>query len=76
MKKQTAVEFLIDEIGEIMPYLNIKISQVFSDAIKQAKELEKDQIIDAGNKSIDLFYDNLKMEISVGEQYYNETYND
>lgn len=61
--KQTAVEWLVDELLEgklLMPSL-----------IEQAKEMEKQQIIDARENG---FYskENWKGD---SEQYYNETFN-
>ena len=61
--KKTAVEYLVDELlsGKLlMPSL-----------IQQAKEMEKQQIINAftvGNR-------NEKYQFETSEQYYNETYN-
>jgi hypothetical protein len=56
--KQTAVEWLIEQLTE--GNYNWKVYD-------QAKEMEKEQIIDA--------YDNNKMgRVNHGEQYYKETY--
>jgi hypothetical protein len=62
--KQTAVEWLIDELTDngIDLYLAYEI-------IEQAKELEKQQIIDA---YIEGYSSNLNAGDS--EKYYNETY--
>ena len=62
MKRQTAVEWLVDEL--ILEGFNVP--KVFYD---KAKEMEKEQIIEA------YYYDPNCDEIKDdGEQYYNETY--
>jgi spore coat polysaccharide biosynthesis protein SpsF (cytidylyltransferase family) len=63
-KQQTAVEWLIDRIEDVD-----LTEEMFEKIKQQAKELEKQQIIDAYEKG-----DKYKLEIS-GEQYYNETFN-
>ena len=68
MKKQTAVEWLVEEM---ILRLSIRIENTFdgNDLLKQAKEMEKEQIKDAfdeGNPN--------GFIIKCGEQYYNETY--
>ncbi len=70
-KQQTAVEWL---------YLQMKKycddSNVPNDLLEQAKEIEKEQIINAfeqgENNSVDYF--NPENRIKESEQYYNETY--
>jgi hypothetical protein len=59
--KQTAVEWLIDQVEDYIGLIPV-------DIIEQAKEMEKQQIIDA----VDGFpLHNRHLD---GEQYYNETY--
>ena len=65
--KQTAVEWLECELKKI-PFINV--SEVF----KQAKEMEKQQIIDACNLQRNDYKGQPTYNKS-GEQYYNETYN-
>ena len=69
--KQTAVEFLIEEIK---PFLSMPIEDAYK-TILQAKEMEKQQIIDAhGNKQkMNAGISTYKYTLT-GEQYYNETY--
>lgn len=62
-KKQTAVDFLIQELGEYFP-IGIGGIELM---VEKAKEIEKQQIIDAANLD-KRHYDN-------AEQYYNETFN-
>jgi hypothetical protein len=64
MSKQTAVEFLADNLH----YLH---STKWNDILEQAKEIEKQQLIDACNQ-IEVI--GLDHELP-GEQYYNETFN-
>ena len=69
--KQTAVEFLIEEIK---PFLSMPIEDAYK-TILQTKEMEKQQIIDAhGNKQkMNAGISTYKYTLT-GEQYYNETY--
>jgi hypothetical protein len=60
MKQQTAVEWLMNEIYR----MNRKVS-IF-DLIEQAKEMEKQQIIDA--------YETSHISMMTSEQYYKETF--
>ena len=57
--KQTAVEWLVDE-------LQICATKQEMDLIKQAKEMEKEQIIEA--------FEYVDFNLDDGLQYYNETY--
>jgi hypothetical protein len=62
MSKQTAVEWLVEELFKKIDYI-----QVDPRIINQAKAMEREQIIDA--------YDKNKMgRVDYGEQYYNETF--
>ena len=62
MSKQTAVEWLVEELFKQIDYI-----QVDPKIIEQALEMECEQIIDA--------YDKNKMgRVDYGEQYYNETF--
>ena len=65
MSKQTAVEWLIEELND-NGFSHLDLA---TDIIKQAKEMEKEQIIDAfdtGRRKGDWIFD--------GEKYYEETY--
>ena len=62
MSKQTAVEWLVEQLPLIQ-------QEGLRDEIKQAKEMEQEQIIDAfdtGRRKGDWIFD--------GEKYYEETY--
>jgi hypothetical protein len=66
MKKQTAVEWFNDEI---IIHLNFDQRLYLKDILKQAKEMENEQITEAfedGNEH--------GFICKTGEQYYNETY--
>jgi len=69
--KQTAVEFLIEEIK---PFLSMPIEDAYK-TILQAKEMEKQQIIDAhdNKQKMNAGISTYKYTLT-GEQYYNETY--
>ncbi len=62
-KTMTAVEWFYQRI------LAKDIQEVF----EQAKEMEKQQIIDAANLAVNEWFDIINYN-SLGEQYYNETY--
>jgi HEPN domain-containing protein len=69
--KQTAVEFLV----ELLNNLNDNFNLAFKDEIEQAKEMEKQQVIDAyirGNykSNRDMYW-----KIESAEKHYNETFN-
>ena len=71
MTKQTAVEWLIEKLNQCEPmYSSIQSNAqkyIWEKLIKQAKEMEKEQIIEAhGAKQYH--------KTVSGEQYYNETY--
>lgn len=73
MKQQTAVEWLIQNLeqqsGSYRGFCNIRTTH--EKMIEQAKEMEKEQIMDAANK---LLYRNTGPGDTAAEQYYNETY--
>jgi hypothetical protein len=66
--KQTAVEWLIEN-SHIIPKNELNKREL----IKQAKEMEKQQIIYAYNQGC---LDTLKDGMKRGGQYYNETFNE
>jgi hypothetical protein len=71
--KMTAVEWLMEEMQKTYIF-----NQDDFDMFKQAKEMEKQQIIDAvdygKNHSYDYSEDN-EVDYYSAEQYYNETFN-
>jgi hypothetical protein len=69
MKKQTAVEWLV----EVLEKHHIKTDIKNTVAFNQAKAMEKEQIIDAWKNAEG--YNDLTNE-NLAEQYYNETFNE
>lgn len=83
-KKQTSIEFLINDLYHYGGTMRINNSQMviyfqinhFEDLLKQAKQMEKEQIEMAFAKSyliglVEVNYDEVN---KASEQYYNETY--
>jgi hypothetical protein len=68
MAKQTAVEWLFEQIPP-----EWSSSRSAFDAYKQAKEMEKEQIINA-YKVGKVEAKNFSISTMTGEKYYNETY--
>ena len=70
--KQTAVEWLIEQIDDIY------IHQIYSKAFDQAKEMEKQQIINFTNDFINKHtfgdYEGQVQRNKTSEQYYNEQF--
>ena len=66
----TSIEWLIEELDELIPYEGITISQVFTDILIKAQEIHKQEIIQAFDSGVedDGYIDN-------AEQYYQETFN-
>ena len=69
MKQITAVEWLINQIKEDQS-IKAKSMGEWNTVFEQAKEMEKEQIIDA----IDYAYFDEDGNQMTGEEYYNETY--
>ena len=79
--KQTAVEWLWEQIDELVPYEGISVSQRFNGLLEQAIAMEKEQIEDAWNNGglyISYFDDYEKQRDKDfkfdSKEYYNETY--
>lgn len=74
MSQQTAVEWLFKEICKY----HILQPMLLKNVIEQAKEMEKEQIINArenGKWEITKCINDPNYTFSTSEQYYNETYN-
>jgi hypothetical protein len=72
---QTAVEWLVEKLTP-MNWTKEYMQEYYKDAINQAKEMEKQQIIkayDLGSLS-EMQYPDPKTVIENGEQYYNKTF--
>ena len=70
-KELTSVEWLWEQIDNTLPYQNIKTSQVFNGLLEQAKELHRQQIIDAASRACQSMCYN---DETSAEQYYNNKY--
>ena len=70
MKKQTAVDWLIEQLEKHHIKVDIKNTVVF----EQAKEKEKQQIIDAFGVGCHVESTRLIHYDDMAEQYYNETF--
>jgi len=70
MKKQTAVEWLVNELNQKIDFIPMDKWDMIRDIIQKAKVMEKEkafEIFEAGQKSME--------EGGKGfEQYYNKTY--
>ena len=76
MAQQTAVEWLFERINLFCMFTD-GIPDEWSEALEQAKQMEKEQIINAhtnGQAEFDTGAFRQKV-IDNSEQYYNETYN-
>ena len=69
MKKQTAVEWLVEQIKSDQNQKALSASE-WMEVIEQAKEMEREQIEEAYNNGCEERHN----EPVNGEQYYNETY--
>jgi predicted TIM-barrel fold metal-dependent hydrolase len=67
MEKQTAVEWLVDCLNNY----DSKMIELFNYEIERAKEIEKQQIIDAYASG---YIDGVAQNKITAEQYYKETY--
>lgn len=66
-KKQTAVSWLIEQLEQ--KGFDLKFNQ---DVIEQAKQLEKEQIVDAFDDGQANY--SLPRDFETGKQYYSDTY--
>jgi hypothetical protein len=77
MKKQTAVQWLVDEIAE---KYNFRFATYYGQHIQEALEMEKEQIIDAYDTGFtdawSITKDNNEPKHEGAEQYYKQTYED
>jgi 3-keto-L-gulonate-6-phosphate decarboxylase len=71
MKNQTAISWLLQELAKNMNFIPVMHWHSIGELIEQAKEMEKEQIMDAyANNG---WNDNDQR--ADAEQYYNQTYN-
>ena len=82
MSKLTSVEWIWQQIDDKMPFINLEMSQVFNGLLNAAKEMHKQEIVDAYKNGLKSPYhqdytiitQNGQDETKSG-QYYDETFN-
>jgi hypothetical protein len=72
MKKQTAIDWLVEQVKSKENQKSFSILQWLK-IIEKAKEMEKEQIIDARQNGVDVVFKGYSIS---NEEYYNETYGD
>jgi len=74
MEKQTAVDFVLNQLDLYLPILHkagCEVEQIFT----EAKAIEKQQIVDAGNTCVNKYIQgDIKLGVGIGEQYFESTY--
>ena len=70
----TSIEWLWEEIDNLIPYEGITISHVFNELLVKAKEMHKQEIIDAHGEDRSYLQDDGSWKRINGEQYYQETF--
>ena len=69
-KKQTAVDWFFSELERMQYFIGNDMLQAYEDA----KEIEKEQIINAHGIKKDYSFSQIDPQIITGEQYYKENY--
>ena len=72
MAQQTAVNWVISVVDNLIPSADLESVRKL---LEQAKEMEKDQIIDANIAGMEFIPVDPNKYQQDAEQYYNETYN-
>jgi hypothetical protein len=72
MRKQTAVEWLVNELNQKIDFIPMDKWDMIRDIVQQAKEMEKQQISEAYRTGVE--EDVYSNPLRTGEMYYNETY--
>lgn len=71
MQKQTAVEWLVEELNQKIDFIPMEKWDMIRNIVQQAKAMEERQIIDAHDSG---YIDGQGQKSMSAEQYYNETY--
>jgi len=76
MKQQTAVEYLINEISDILGRIETTPMQdlLMIDVVNKSKEMEKEKMIEFACSVFDINYKTDASFRDTAEQYYNETF--
>jgi thiamine pyrophosphate-dependent acetolactate synthase large subunit-like protein len=71
--EQTAVEYLADKVSEIIGWIpqTVEQEEALLEALEKAKEMEKEQIIDA---HIHAQFNVILAKKEIAEQYYTKTF--
>ena len=69
MKKETAVDYMFRLLDVLTFGKDNETQNIFNDILQQAKEMEKEQIVDAYNAAR-----NDHHQMYYAEEYYNETF--
>jgi hypothetical protein len=70
----TSIEWLIEELDELIPYGGITTSQLFDDVLAKAKEMHKQEIINAYFQCGKDNFDHIKVINKSATDYYQETF--
>lgn len=73
-KKQTAVEWLLNNMPDLGRYIPFGVSMELHAKFQQAKEMEKEQIIQASKINLGWRYPLISKINDQAENYYNDTY--
>jgi hypothetical protein len=75
--KQTAVEWLVEELSDVLGPMDTNSIRdlLLMDAISRAKEMEKEQMVDAWSDGWLNDYEYDEDVKNSAEQYYNKTFN-
>ena len=68
--KQTAIEFLVDELNQKIDFIPMDKWDKIRDIVQQAKEMEKEQIMNAWYNG----FEENRPYVDHSEDYYIETY--
>ena len=73
IKQQTAVEWLVTELNQKIDFIPLNKWDEIRDIVHQAKEMEKEQIIDSYDAGL---FDGTMNDVNdrLYKQYYKETY--
>lgn len=74
--KQSAVEWLAENVDNLIPFMNDEIAKKFCELVEQAKDMERQQLIDAyrDGRSDQQSEKPSRFYNRNAEQYYNENY--
>jgi predicted Zn-dependent protease with MMP-like domain len=72
--KQTAVEFLVDELNQKIDFIPMDKWDKIRDIVQQAKAMHKEEIIDSFGVGCQVEASRLIGYHKMADQYYNETF--